>query len=66
MEHTNAIFNSFFGIWVCDKNGLYFNIHSHDNYIGVILCKVPAGNFAMPGGAMIGGPQVDITLDPCY
>lgn len=48
----NEVSNTFFGVWACDKNGVYQGNHTHDNlYLGMILCKVPAPGYGLPGGA---------------
>ncbi len=49
----NEVINSFFGIWLCDKNGHYHNNNTHHNYIGMILCKVPAGAILLEDGTAV-------------
>lgn len=50
----NEVSGALFGIWACDKNGSLRRNYTHDNYLGIILCKVPYGNFILPGGDVIG------------
>lgn len=50
----NAVSNSFFGVWACDTRGKYMFNKTEGNYIGLILCKVPANNYELPGGNKIG------------
>lgn len=46
----NEVTNSFFGIWLCDKNGTYSDNETYGNAIGMILCKVPGGDFLFFNG----------------
>lgn len=50
----NEVSGALFGIWACDKNGKCFRNNLHDNYLGIILCKVPLGSFELPGGEVTG------------
>ncbi len=50
----NEVSGALFGIWACDKNGTLRRNYTHDNYLGIILCKVPFGNFILPGGSPTG------------
>ncbi|MCB0531448.1 MAG: right-handed parallel beta-helix repeat-containing protein [Lewinellaceae bacterium] len=50
----NDVSGGLFGIWACDKNGALRSNTVHDNYIGIILCKVPAGAFILPDGTATG------------
>lgn len=50
----NDVSNAFFGIWACDKNGHYTHNNTHHNYIGLILCKVPADALTLPDGTTTG------------
>ncbi|MEZ4776707.1 MAG: NosD domain-containing protein [Bacteroidia bacterium] len=50
----NNISGSFFGVWACDGQGLYKDNYTHDNYLGLILCKVPANAIPLPGGQAVG------------
>ncbi len=50
----NDLSNSVFGIWPCDKWGTLERNYTHGNFIGTILCNVPAGNFTMPNGRRTG------------
>lgn len=49
----NEAVNSFFGVWLCDKNGTYSGNETHGNLIGMILCKVPAGGVSLPDGTPV-------------
>jgi hypothetical protein len=49
----NDISNALFGIWACDKYGTCERNSTHENYIGVILCKVPSA-MRLPGGQVTG------------
>jgi len=50
----NEVSGALFGIWPCDKEGILQNNYSHHNYIGIILCKVPANSFVLPSGQATG------------
>ncbi len=50
----NDISNALFGIWACDKWGTCERNSTHENYIGIILCKVPNGSMRLPGGQVTG------------
>lgn len=54
MLEKNEISGAFFGIWACDKNGVCRKNKLHDNYIGLILCKVPANGLILPDGSFTG------------
>lgn len=49
----NDVSNALFGIWACDKYGTCERNTTHANFIGIILCKVPAG-FRLPSGEVTG------------
>jgi len=49
----NIVSNALFGIWACDKWGTCERNTTHDNYIGIILCKVPLG-IQLPSGQITG------------
>jgi hypothetical protein len=51
---ANEVAGYSFGIWPCDKMGSLFFNHVYDNYIGIILCKVPAGSYLLPSGKAVG------------
>jgi nitrous oxidase accessory protein NosD len=46
----NDVSNAFFGIWVCDKNGEVDQNKLHENYIGLIFCRVTEADFTLPSG----------------
>lgn len=50
----NEVSGALFGIWPCDKDGKCQDNYTHHNYIGVILCKVPANSFVLPSGEATG------------
>lgn len=50
----NEVSGALFGIWPCDKEGICQNNYTHHNYIGIILCKVPANSFVLPSGQVTG------------
>lgn len=52
--NNNNVTGGLFGIWACDKNGHYKNNNMHGNYIGFILCKVPANALTLPNGTTTG------------
>lgn len=54
LVENNEVAGAFFGIWACDKYGKCLNNRLHDNYLGIILCKVPLESFSLPGGALTG------------
>lgn len=50
----NEISGAFFGFWACDHNGIYRKNFTHDNMVGLILCKVPTPSFILPDGTLTG------------
>jgi len=50
----NEVSNCVFGTWLCDEGGKYKYNTTHSNFIGMILCKVPAGAFPLPDGGSTG------------
>ncbi len=50
----NDISNALFGLWACDENGEAERNTFHENFIGLILCKVPENAFPLPGGKSAG------------
>ncbi len=50
----NDVSNALFGIWPCDKWGTVERNYTHDNYLGIILCKVPLGGYVLPSGRGVG------------
>ncbi len=52
----NSISNCSFGIWACDRNGICTNNNIQNSFIGIILCKVPAGSFPLGNGT--GGAEM--------
>lgn len=53
----NDITASVFGVWACDTGGWYMGNTTHGNFIGMILCKVPANSFPLPSGEIIGSDR---------
>ncbi len=51
---SNDVSGSFFGLWPCDRRGTIFFNDCHENFIGIILCKVPDSSLILPGGAVVG------------
>lgn len=49
---ANDVSNAFFGVWACDHDGEVVANNFHENYVGLILCKVPEGAFPYSGGAI--------------
>lgn len=56
---TNEVSNGVFGIWACDEKGFLLGNNVHENFIGIILCKVPAppNGYTLPGGQAIGSDK---------
>lgn len=51
----NDVTGAIFGIWPCDKWGTVERNYTHNgNYLGIILCKVPAGSYILPDNRIIG------------
>ncbi len=50
----NDISNALFGLWACDEYGEAERNTFHENFIGLILCKVPANAFPLPSGKLAG------------
>ncbi len=53
----NDVSSNVFGIWACDEDGKAFDNVLHGNLIGLILCKVPAGNFSAIFSGGTGGSE---------
>lgn len=53
----NVLSGGVFGAWLCDEDGTYKYNTSYSNLIGVILCKVPAGEFPLPDGGTTGSDK---------
>ncbi len=51
---NNEVESAVFGIWPCDFYGSCVNNNTHNNYIGIILCKVPDNAFRLPSGQTTG------------
>jgi hypothetical protein len=49
----NKVSNSLFGIWACDEWGTLERNETFGNYIGTIVCNVPAG-YILPSGELTG------------
>jgi nitrous oxidase accessory protein NosD len=50
----NEINNALFGIWACDRWGTCERNNTYGNYLGIILCNVPAGFYKFPDGQFKG------------
>jgi hypothetical protein len=50
----NDVSNSLFGIWPCDEFGTCERNYTHNNFLGIILCNVPAGGYLLPSGRAVG------------
>ena len=50
----NQVSNALFGIWACDRAGLVVSNRISASFVGLILCKVPAGGFTLPSGVLAG------------
>lgn len=50
----NEISGAVFGFWACDHNGTYRRNYTHDNMVGLILCKVPTPALILPDGTTTG------------
>jgi nitrous oxidase accessory protein NosD len=50
----NEINNALFGIWACDRWGTCERNNTYGNYLGIILCNVPAGFYKFPNGQVKG------------
>ena len=50
----NMITNAILGAWACDGPGKYMRNTTQGNVIGLILCKVPASLYRLPGGNLVG------------
>jgi nitrous oxidase accessory protein NosD len=52
--YGNDISNALFGLWATDLGGRVSANVFHGNFIGLILCNVPANSFPMPDGTTVG------------
>ena len=50
----NDVSNAVFPIWPCDKWGTCERNYTHDSFLGIILCNVPAGGYILPSGKAVG------------
>ncbi len=50
----NEVSGALFGVWPCDYGGIYEDNYTHDNLVGLILCKVPTNSMIMPNGDVTG------------
>lgn len=50
----NMVTNANLGVWACDGHGKYMHNTTQGNFIGLILCKVPANFYQLPGGNLAG------------
>jgi len=46
----NDLSNATLGAFLCDQHGRFTDNTTHGNFIGVLLCTVPAGVFTLPDG----------------
>lgn len=53
----NSADNSIFGIWACDELGTCAFNSARGNFVGIILCKVPAGGLQLPDGRTVGAAR---------
>jgi hypothetical protein len=51
---SNDVSRGVFGIFAADESGTLISNRTHEGFIGIILCKVPAGSIVLPGGEGIG------------
>jgi hypothetical protein len=51
--YNNDVSFAIFGIWPCDQKGHCLRNNTHENLIGIILCKMPAA-YPLPGGNITG------------
>jgi hypothetical protein len=54
MVAQNKVSNALFGIWACDRDGIAYGNTVSANLVGLILCRVPAGSYPLPGGEIVG------------
>lgn len=54
MIYNNDVSNALFGIWACDRGGYCINNYTHENFLGIILCKVPENALPLPSGVITG------------
>lgn len=52
--YGNEVSSSFFGVWACDNSGLYIGNKTYQNYLGLILCKVPDQAYPFPDDSLVG------------
>jgi hypothetical protein len=50
----NDVSNGLLGVFCSGSNGFFMHNDLRNNYVGMILCKVPAGSFMLPSGAVVG------------
>jgi Periplasmic copper-binding protein (NosD) len=50
----NEITGSLTGIWPCDEFGTCERNNMHDNFLGMLLCNVPATSYLLPNGRSVG------------
>ena len=50
----NDVSNGLLGIFCSGTKGYYLFNTTHENFVGVILCKVPEGALLLPGGDIVG------------
>jgi nitrous oxidase accessory protein NosD len=53
----NDASNGVFNIFACDEDGTLSGNRVHQGRIGIILCKVPAGNYQLPSGEIVGAER---------
>jgi hypothetical protein len=50
----NNVSNGLIGVFASGGNGYLLHSNMDGNFAGLVACKVPAGSFQLPGGAVIG------------
>mgnify|MGYP001164665156 CR=1 FL=1 len=50
----NDLSSAFLGAFTCDGPGLFKDNFMHDNFLGLILCKVQPNTYTLPGGQQVG------------
>jgi hypothetical protein len=48
----NEVIGGFFGIWTGGSQGIIFSNNTHHGFLGIILCKVPAGGYSVDGATI--------------
>lgn len=50
----NEISQGLLGVFCSGSDGFFLSNNVHDNFVGMILCKVPAASFELPSGDIVG------------